>query len=275
MDGKRILTVQDISCVGQCSMTVALPILSACGHETCILPTALLSTHTGGFGQPYVLHLTDSIGEIRKHWHRAGITFDAVYTGYLGSSGDVCRVIDLIDELLTPEGICIVDPVMGDGGRLYSGFDGEYIRNMERLCERADILLPNLTEASLLTGTPYREQPDRAQVELLLRQLPQRAVVLTGVGFSPEQTGVAVREKEAQTYYFHRKQPGNYHGTGDMFAACFTGAFLRGKSVCEAAGIAADMTALCVRNTCQSPAHWYGIRFESVLPELIRRLGEK
>ena len=130
-------------------------------------------------------------------------------------------------------------------------------------------------KAVFRNGEDVLEALTPREMELLLRQLPQRAVVLNGVGFSPEQTGVAVREKEAQTYYFHRKQPGNYHGTGDMFAACFTGAFLRGKSVREAAGIAADMTALCVRNTCQSPAHWYGIRFESVLPELIRRLGEK
>lgn len=275
MDYKRILTVQDISCVGQCSMTVALPILSACGHETCILPTALLSTHTGGFGQPYIKHLTDSIDGIRKHWQRSGITFDAIYTGYLGSSEDVCRVLELIDTLLTPEGVCIVDPAMGDNGRLYSGFDAEYVRSMEMLCSRADILLPNLTEAFLLTGLPFREQPEEPEVRRLLQALPQKTVVLTGVGFTQEETGVAVREKGTVEYCFHQKLPGRYHGTGDIFASCFTGAYLRGKGAYASAAIAAEMTAQCVRTTLEKSAHWYGIRFEAVLPELIRRLEQE
>lgn len=261
--------------MGQCSMTVALPVLSACGHETCVLPTALLSTHTGGFGKPYVLHLTESGTEIRKHWRQAGITFDAVYTGYLGSCDDVCRVTELIDELLAPGGVCIVDPVMGDDGKLYSGFDGNYVDCMRLLCDRADILLPNLTEAALLTNQPYQQCPEKETVERLLAELPQKTVVLTGVGFDPALTGVAVRGTGAVEYYFHHRQPGRYHGTGDLFAACFTGALLRGKTPYEAAGLAADMTSRCVRLTAEHPVHWYGIRFEAILPELIRRLEQE
>ena len=155
MQYRRILTIQDISCVGQCSMTVALPILSACGQECCVLPTAILSTHTGGFGKPEIVHLTDSAQRMWRHWQQQNITFDAILIGYLGSVEAIHMVEKIIDALLAPEGIVIIDPAMADHGKLYAGFDDTYVAAMKELCTHADILMPNLTEAAMLTGMEY------------------------------------------------------------------------------------------------------------------------
>lgn len=272
MDYKRILTIQDISCVGQCSLTVALPILSACGHETCILPTALLSTHTGGFGAPVVVHFGDRLGDIWRHWLKNAITFDAILVGYLGSIQAIDAALEIIDALLAPGGKAIVDPAMGDNGRLYAGFDGDYVRAMGKLCGRADILLPNVTEAALLTGLPYREKLEEGYVHSLLEGLPAPNVVLTGVGYCPGQTGIAVREGERFWHYSHPRVGGGCHGTGDIFAAAFTGALLRDNRLERAVRIAGNFTCRCVENTLRSPAHWYGVKFETALPGLMEML---
>lgn len=272
MEYKRILTIQDISCVGQCSMTVALPILSACGMETCVLPTALLSTHTGGFGKPAVVHFDDSLDAIRKHWQENNITFDAILTGYLGSVAAVEAAEGILDEMLAPGGSAIVDPAMADHGRMYSGLSEDYAEAMARLCRKADILLPNITEAAMLSGLPYRGNLDEAYVTELLKAMAHPCVILTGVGFEPDQTGAAVWTGERAEYCTHEKIGGSCHGTGDIFAAVFTGALMRGKSLQQAAGIAARFTCRCIENTRQTPAHWYGVRFEPVLPELMDML---
>ena len=158
---RRVLTMQDISCVGQCSTTVALPILSACGLEACILPTALLSTHTGGFGKPAVVHFDGALTDIWHHWQENGITFDAILVGYLGSLAAVKAAGEIIDRLLAPGGVAIVDPAMADNGKLYSGFDEDYVRAIGSLAGKADIILPNVTEAAILSGLPYQENIDR------------------------------------------------------------------------------------------------------------------
>lgn len=269
---KRILTIQDISCVGQCSMTVALPILSACGHETCILPTALLSTHTGGFGKPTVAHFDDALNDMWRHWQRNDITFDAILVGYLGSVADIETASRIIDELLAPGGVSIVDPAMADHGKLYSGFEGQYARAMGALCRRADIILPNITEAALLSGLPYREHLDEEYVNRLLTGLDHKCVILTGVGYAEGETGVILREGEKQLHYQHPRIGKSYHGTGDMFAACFTGALMQEKTLYEAVKIAAEFTCKCIENTAKNPAHWYGVKFETALPDLIRML---
>jgi len=273
MSYKRILTIQDISCVGQCSMTVALPILSACGHETCILPTALLSTHTGGFGKPAVVHFDDVLEKMWRHWQENEITFDAILVGYLGSVGAVETAGRIIDQMLAPGGAAIVDPAMADNGKLYAGFDAAYVEAMKKLCRKADILLPNITEAAMLSGQPYREALDEAYVADLLRGLNHKCVVLTGVGYSEGMTGAAVREGERLDYYAHPRLGKNYHGTGDIFAASFTGALMQEKTLLEAVKIAADFTCKCIENTERAPAHWYGVKFETSLPDLIRILG--
>ena len=275
MEYKRILIIQDISCVGQCSMTVAMPILSACGHETCILPTALLSTHTGGFGKPAVVHFDDVLDSIWRHWQENEITFDAILVGYLGSIGAVETASRIIENMLAPGGIAIVDPAMADHGKLYSGFDAEYAKAMGDLCRRADIVIPNITEAAMLSGQPYREQLDAQYVDALLDVLDYPNVVLTGVSFEDGKTGVMIREGEKQTYYSHPQLERSYHGTGDIFAAAFTGALMHSRTLPEAAKIAADFTCKAIENTCKNPAHWYGVKFETALPDLMAALQEE
>ena len=271
----RILTVQDISCLGQCSITVALPILSACGHETCILPSAVLSTHTGGFGMPHIKDLTEDFPGILNHWKEKEFTFDAVYTGYLGNTKHVEYVKEIFDKMLIPGGMRIVDPAMGDHGVLYTGFDMEYAMAMRELCQAADVILPNVTEACFMTGTPYREELDEAYVSDLMDKMEAICpnVVLTGIGYNSEQTGVLVSYNGQRWHYTHGKVPGRFHGTGDVFASAFVGACQQGKTVKDAVKIAADFTALCIEKTWKDPAHWYGVKFETVLPELIKTLS--
>ena len=269
---QRILTIQDISCIGQCSMTVALPILSACGHEVCILPSAVLSTHTGGFGTPEVVDLSDRMQAISQHWKRQGITFGGIYTGYLGSTRAIAAAERIMEELLAPGGKIIVDPAMADHGKRYRGLDRAYADRMKTLCLRADVMLPNLTEAAMIAGVDYEEDTDEAYIRRLLEKLGGRDVVLTGVCPEPGKTGAAIREEKAVSCYFHHCVDRSFHGTGDIFASAFTGAWLQGKKLPEAARIAADYTYECIRKTVRNPAHWYGVKFETALPELIEML---
>ena len=269
---KRILTIQDVSCVGQCSMTVALPILSACGHETCILPTAVLSTHTGGFGKPAVIHLKAELEAFWKHWKENAITFDAILVGYLGSIEAIQMTERILDEMLAPGGIGIVDPAMGDHGKLYSGFDEHYVCAMEGLCRKADIILPNITEAALFSGIPYQEKLEDSYVRQLLKAMEHPCVILTGVGYGEGETGAAIYDAGTLSYYHHPKVGKNFHGTGDMFAACFTGALMLDRTLKDSVKIAADFVCKSIENTCVAPAHWYGVKFETALPELIRNL---
>lgn len=272
MKYQRILTIQDISCIGQCSMTVALPILSACGHEVCILPAAVLSTHTGGFGKPVVKNLTSYMSDIRKHWQEQNITFDAIYTGYLGSVEAVKEASEIMDQMLAPGGKLIVDPAMADHGKLYSGLDAAYAEAMGKLCLRADVMIPNITEAAMMTGMPYRENYDRDYIQKLLEALGGKSVVLTGVGFNEDETGAAVRCESGVHYYHHAKIGKSYHGTGDIFASAFTGAWLCGKPMQQAVKNASDYTLQSIEETDRNPAHWYGVKFETALPALIEML---
>lgn len=269
---KKILTIQDISCVGQCSLTVALPILSACGVETAILPSAVLSNHTA-FSEFTFCDLTDEMPAISKSWENQGINFSAVYTGYLGNLKQVALVKDIMNSLLMPDGAKIVDPAMADSGKLYTGFDDAYVAAMKELCHAADIILPNITEACLLTGVPYKNSFDKEYVEELISALKKEfnaKIVLTGVGVKNGTTGVAVYDGLCTRYYEHIKIGLGSHGTGDVYASAFTGAYINGKDIFEAAKIAADFTVLCIKET--EPEHWYGVRFEKCLPELIEML---
>ena len=275
MSYHRILTIQDISCVGQCSMTVAMPILSACGQETCILPSAVLSTHTGGFTDVVFRDLSHSMPEIWKHWQKEGISFDAIYTGYLGSVSQIDTIKEMIQNLKNTGGAAIVDPAMADNGKLYRGFDEDYVEAMKRLCASSDVLIPNLTEACMLTGYPYKEAFEESEIGILLEELSKlgcKCVILTGVGNTSQETGVVIFRNGKLTRYAHKKIPRSYHGTGDIFASAFVGSYMSGKDLEAAARIAADFTALCIENTYQNPAHWYGVRFEPVLPKLIDML---
>ena len=272
MPYQRILTIQDISCVGQCSMTVALPILSACGHEVCILPSALLSTHTGGFGKPAITNLHGQLDSIWQHWKREGITFDAIYTGYLGSINAIRIANEIMDELLAPQGKIIVDPAMADHGKLYSGFDETYATAIKKLCMRADVMIPNITEAAMMTGMPFQDVYDETYIHTLLSRLGGKDVVLTGVSFTPSKTGAAIRSGHCVDFYFHDRYDRSYYGTGDIFASAFTGVWMQNKTLLESVQISADFTCKAIGNTTQSPAHWYGVKFEPALRDLIDML---
>lgn len=275
MKYNRILTIQDISCLGQCSMTVALPILSACGQETCIIPSAVLSTHTGGFQKPHIRDISMDIPAIGAHWGREGVTFDAIYTGYLGTTEQIADVARVFDTLLKPGGRIIVDPAMADHGKLYSGFDMDYARAMGELCKKADVILPNLTESCLLTGMPFRESYDEAYIDAVLSKLHEmgmKTVVLTGVSFCPEETGVMLSDGTKRYYYRHKKLSRSYHGTGDIYASAFVGSWLGGKTMEQAVAIAADYACECIAATISDENHWYGTKFESVLYKLIENL---
>ncbi len=271
MTYKRVLTVQDVSCLGQCSLTVALPILSACGLETCVLPSAVLSTHTGGFSGFTCRDLTEDMPGIMAHWKKENVTFDAVYTGYLGST----QQIDYVAKLFEMGGLKLVDPAMADHGKLYPAFDENYVQAMKKLCCLADYVLPNITEACFLTDTAYPEKYDRAFIDGLLAKFTAmgcKNVILTGVSYEQGMTGVVVYENGQYAYYPHTLLPNSCHGTGDIYASAFTGALVRGKTAYEAAKIAADYTVSCIRYTAKIPGHWYGAAFEPVLGELIEAL---
>ena len=276
MSYQKILTIQDISCVGQCSLTVALPILSAAGLETCILPSAVLSTHTAGFSGFTVRDLSEDIPAIAAHWRRENIRFGAVYTGYLGSTEQIAYVKEIFDTLLEENGLRIVDPAMADNGKLYPAFDAAYVEAMKTLAFSADIILPNITEACFLTGMAYREDYDEGYIDALLAALAAngaKTVVLTGVGYAPGRTGVVVYENGAARYYEHRRIAKGCHGTGDVYASAFVGALLNGRSAFDAAALAADYTVRCIELTQGDPSHWYGVKFELALPEYIRMLA--
>lgn len=277
MKDKRILTIQDISCLGQCSLTVALPIISACGFETCIIPSAILSTHTYGF-KNYTFHdLTDDIPLIENHWVSENIKFSTVYTGYLGSSKQIEYIKHIVNTCLEKDGLFIVDPAMADNGKLYPAFDQEYVDNMKTLCFSADIILPNITEACLLTDTEYKTEYDEAYIKELINKLINagaKDIVLTGVGYDNSSTGVVVCQNNVISYYRHKKIEKGCHGTGDVYASSFVGALSSGKSMFDAAKIAADYTLLCIEKTQDDKDHWYGVKFEKYLPELIKKLDK-
>ena len=274
---KRIVTIQDISCVGKCSLTVALPVISATGVEAAIVPTAVLSTHTM-FKNFTCKDLDDQILPIADHWKSEGLTFDAFYTGYLANAAQIDKVITLIDELKTDSSLVIIDPAMADNGKLYPAFDEDFPKEMARLCAKADIVLPNITEACYLTGTPYREEYDEAFAKEVVEKLAAQGakkVVLTGACFDGKY-GVLLYDSADGSYYHYiqNKIDAAYHGTGDIFSSAFTGALVRGKSIESSIRIAADYTAECIRITKESDSSaWYGVDFELALPRLIEMIN--
>ncbi len=272
MNYKKILTIQDISCVGQCSLTVALPIISACGIETCVLPSAVLSTHTAGFSGYTFTDLTEDMPKIKEHWQKEGILFDAIYTGYLGSTKQIDYVGDIFNSLGKDSCITIVDPAMADNGKLYPGFDTEFVESMKTLCSKADFIIPNITEACFLTDSEFKTQYDKSYIDALIDKLVSlgsKNIILTGVSYSNDTTGVIVYENGSSAYYEHKLLPNSCHGTGDIYASSFVGALVSGKSAYNAAKIAADYTTECIKSTQEEKNHWYGAKFEPVLSKLI------
>lgn len=277
MSYKRLLTIQDISCVGQCSLTVALPIISACGIETAVLPSAVLSTHTAGFTGYTFRDLTEDIPSITEHWAKEGLMFDAIYTGYLGSTKQIEYVADIFDRLGNENCIKAVDPAMADNGKLYPAFDNDFVQSMKGLCQRADYLIPNITEACFLTDMEYKTKYDRAYIDNIISKLCLlgcKNVILTGVSYEEGKTGVVVFENNEYKYYEHEFLPNSCHGTGDIYASAFVGALVRGNNAYDSAKIAADYTVECIKATAEENNHWYGAKFEPVLGNLIKMLEE-
>lgn len=285
---KRILSIQDVSCLGRCSQTIALPVLSAMGIETVVLPTALLSTHTG-FPNPVVRDLSDMLLPAAQHWKREKIHFDAIYTGYLGSVDEIQTVVRVIDLLRSPDTLVFVDPVMGDHGRIYSRLGMDYVRVNAFLCRKADIIVPNITEACLLADFSHHEPVQESELSALLGRLGElfpAESVLTGVSLREGETGVmgstrnegqrcAQRTAGSYFVYQNRRIPQSFHGTGDLFASTAVGALVRGLPEEDAFRLAADYTALTVERTVQDETEErFGVNFEETLPDLMRMLKE-
>lgn len=274
---KRIVTIQDISCVGKCSLTVALPVISAMGVEAAIIPTAVLSTHTM-FQNFTVRDLTDEIQPITEHWKKEGFAFDAIYTGYLGSFEQIDLMKEMFDAFKTEDNLLVVDPAMADNGKLYPAFDEAFAKYMGTLCAKADIILPNITEAAFMTGMEYKAEYDEAYAKEMLKRLAAlgaKVSLLTGVGFREGMTGVMGYDsaKDEFCYYEHKKHPMSYHGTGDIYSSTCVGAMMNGFPWQEAMRIAADYTAECIRITYEEKGGaWYGVHFEQAIPYLLKLL---
>lgn len=274
---KRILTIQDISCLGKCSITVALPVISAMGVETVILPTAVLSTHTM-FKNFTVKDLTDQLLPIVNHWKSEDVRFDAIYTGYLGSAEEIEIAKQIFDLFKKEDTLVFIDPVMADNGKLYPAFDMEYAKLNAGLCGKADIIVPNITEAAFMTGMEYRTEYDEAYIlEMLdrLAALGAGIVVLTGVSLSEGKTGVYGLDTATGKHFIYQNDrvDAAYHGTGDIFASAAVGGLVRGLSMEKAFALAADYTADTIRATLVNPGKpWYGVDFETTIPQLVSRL---
>lgn len=277
---KRIAAIHDISCVGRCSLTVALPILSAAGFDTGVLPTAVLSTHTGGFEGFTYRDLTEDIEPISKHWQSLNLKFDALYSGFLGSFEQIDLVADLFKTFGGENSLVMVDPVMADNGVLYSVYSPEMAKGMAKLCSMADIIVPNLTEAAFMLEEEYvGDNYDQEYIEKTLRKLSDmgaKKVVLTGVSFDPAKLGAACydRETDSVSYAFNERVEGYYHGTGDVFGSALLSGLLNDFSLAESTQIAVDYTLKCIQLTVAAQQERrYGVCFERALPYLIQRLG--
>lgn len=271
---KRIASIQDFSCIGSCSQTIALPVLSAMGVECAALPTALLSAHTA-FDGFVSLDLTPQLPAIMAHWRAMHLRFDAVYTGYLASAEQIGLVGALLDGMDERPALTLIDPVMGDNGALYAGFSDAFPQAMRALCGRADVLTPNVTEACLLTGTAYSPVQDAAQTRRLLERLLElgcRAAVLTGLRVDGDMAVAALQRDGTGTLVRTSYIPEVFHGTGDLFASTCVGALVQGAPLERAVRLAADYVALTLRRTVQAPdRRWYGVNFQETLPELMAR----
>lgn len=274
----KILTIQDISCYGQCSITVALPILSACGYETAILPTSILSTHTSGFKDFVAKDMDKELLEFSNHWKKEQLQFDVIYTGYLGSISLVDFTLSAIDNFKKDNTLIFVDPAFGDRGKLYPVFKEDYAFKMRELIAKADVIKPNVTEACYLSGTPYKEHYDEQFIKDLiisLSELTDATIVMTDVSFDKETTGVYVYEDKHFKYYKHQKLGEGFHGTGDVFSASFLAALLKTHNVYSSAKLAADYIYRCIKNTLDDQSHWYGVKFEQLLNDYVNRLNNK
>ncbi len=277
---KRIVTIQDISCVGKCSLTVALPIISAMGIETAIIPTAVLSTHTQ-FKRFTFRDLSEDIPLIQEHWKEENFKFDSIYTGYLGSIKQINMLKDFFKQFKTDDNFIFIDPVMGDNGKLYTGFNQNFADEMAKLCSLGDIIVPNLTEASYMLHKEYKGKYTQEEIKDLLIELSNlgpNKVILTGISFKENELGVMSYNKKENKFftYFREKIPVKYHGTGDIFSSTVVGALVNNNSLEEALKIAVDYVWETIYDTYLiKKEDAYGVNFENKIPFLINRINNK
>ena len=275
---RRVAAIHDISGIGKCSLTAALPIISAAGIEAAAMPTAVLSTHTGDITGYTYRDLTSDLPSMAKHWKSLGIEFDGIYSGFLGSTEQVEMVCDFIDEFKKDGCVILVDPAMADSGRMYTTFDEFFAEEMAKLCGKADIIVPNLTEAAFLLGEEYVEPPySNEYIDSLLKRLSAigpKKIVLTGVSFNEDEIGCAVFNGGDIHYNFSEKYDGIYYGTGDIFASALLGAYMRDRSIFESADIALEFTCAAIRRTHDAKTDTrFGVNFEQGIGDYINKLG--
>lgn len=275
---KQVLAIHDLSCVGRCSLTVALPVLSAAGLHVSVLPTALLSTHTGEFTGYTNLDLTQEMAKIYAHFQTLPLRFDGLYSGFLGSWDQLALVEDVFAHYRRADTLLLVDPVMADHGKLYATYTETLARDMGRLCRQADVIVPNLTEAAILLEASYREQPSFPQVEAMLRALHKRygcrQAVITGI-LRDGLLGAAAYDAQRDCVFFHGQPPMDhvFYGTGDVLASALLAGLMRGRSLSQATTLAVDFTYQSMLHTLDNglPLR-YGVAFEQALPMLVRSL---
>ena len=277
---KRIFAVNDMSGIGKCSLTAAIPIISAAGMECNPIPTAVLSTHTGNIEGYTFRDLTDDIIPYIRHWEKIGVKPDTIYSGYLGSKKQIDSVIEIIKTFKSDNTLVIVDPAMADSGEMYKGFDTSFADDMRKLCELADVITPNITEAAFLTGQSYRENYDKEYTDLLLdsiKELTSGYAVITGISDIPGKTGCLVYDikSDVKKYFSTPKCGGIYYGTGDIFTSVLAAMMTKGKTCFESAEIALDFTYKSILETFNEGTDpRLGVAFEKYL-YLLSKEGQK
>lgn len=271
---KKIVSVQDISCFGQCSLTVALPIISALGIETAVIPTTVLSTHTGKFKNYTFCDLTSEIPKIQKHWNEYNIKFDALYSGYLGSPKQIDYVLDLYNSIKLPDSKLYIDPVMGDNGKFYSGFTKEFAKLMKKYCSYAAVITPNITEAHFLmeSGELKGSYTEKEMIDTAKNICchDDQKVIITGIPVCDNKMAVASYDSKSSIcdIYYQPRITGNFHGTGDIFASMCFALLLKNYTLSDAVRLTSDFVVSCIRNTPDTSEHWYGVHFEECLKEI-------
>lgn len=273
MQQKTVVSIQSLACHGKCSLTEALPILSAAGLSVSVLPTTVLSTHTGGFGTPATAELTVFLKKALKHWQDNGIKFDGVHCGYCANTEQLKLLEENICYLCREDGVIIVDPVMGDKGKFFSGITEDFVGAMLQLCQKADIIVPNITEACFFCNREYKENLDENEIkELILKlyEITGTRVVITGVSFNSGTIGAAICEDGNTDFVYSKKHPQNFHGTGDIFVSVLMARILKGEDLKTAAKTAADFVSLSIERTAsQKSSECDGVYFEGLLSEFI------
>lgn len=277
---KHILVIQDLSCIGRCALSTALPVLSCCGIQVTPLPTLLLSTHTGGFGEVYKRDLSEDLDAILAKWAALPLRFDAIHVGYLAGEHQLPLVQRVLDAYRGPDTLLFVDPVMGDWGKRYTGVSTALADGFLDLCRQADLIFPNRTEAALLLDQPYRKGAD--QPAALLKQLQgllalgAKGAVITGVSAGDGHIGAAclTQGMAAPEMALSPQRQGSWPGTGDLFAATVESALLLGRPLPEACGIATQFLYQCLKDAPVDPKQSrFGAPFERALPWLMRALA--